>query len=82
VDRVLTEKEGKGIGKHGVETFDKKFLVGYLGMVLATNPPGEREEFFKEIPPPVRLAYRLVGRRLYRKQYAALFPGRVVPDTL
>ncbi len=82
VDRVLTEKEGKGIGKHGVETFDKKFLVGYLGMVLATNPPGEREEFFKEIPPPVRLAYRLVGRRLYRKQYAALFPGRIVPDTL
>jgi hypothetical protein len=82
VDRVMTEKEGKEIGKHGVETFDKKFLVGYLGMVLATNPPGEREEFFKEIPPPVRLAYRLVGRRLYRRQYATLFPGRPIPETL
>lgn len=82
VDRVMTEKEGQEIGKHGVETFDKKFLVGYLGMVLATNPPGEREEFFKAIPPPVRLAYRLVGRRLYRRQYATLFPGRPIPATL
>jgi hypothetical protein len=82
VDRVLTEKEGKAIGEHGVKTFDKKFLVGYLGMVLATNPPGEREKFFKEVPPPVRLAYRLIGRRMYRRQYATLFPGRTIPDTL
>lgn len=82
VDRVLTEKELNGVGQHGIERFDKKFLVGYLGMVLATNPPGEREELFKEIPAPVRLAYRLVGRRLYRRQYATLFPGRPVPDTL
>lgn len=82
VDRVLTEKEGRAIGEHGVKTFDKKFLVGYLGMVLATNPPGEREKLFKEVPAPVRLAYRVIGRRLYRKQYATLFPGRVIPDTL
>jgi hypothetical protein len=82
VDRVMSEKELQGIGQHGVERFDKKFLVGYLGMVLATNPPGDREELFKEIPAPVRLAYRLLGRRLYRRQYATLFPGRAIPDTL
>ncbi|MHA7239542.1 hemerythrin domain-containing protein [Arthrobacter sp. TMS1-12-1] len=82
VDRVMTEKEIDAVGQHGLDTFDKKFLVGYLGMVLATNPPGDREELFKEIPLPVRLAYRLIGRRLYRKQYATLFPGRPIPDTL
>ncbi|MBG6218314.1 hypothetical protein IWX75_002795 [Arthrobacter sp. CAN_A6] len=59
-----------------------KRLVAYFGMVLASNPPGKREEMFKEIPPSVRPAYRLVGRRMYRRQYATLFPGRTLPDTL
>jgi hypothetical protein len=82
VDKVMTEKELVMAAEHGSSQFDKKFLVGYLGMVLATNPPGEREELFKEIPAPVRLAYRLVGRRMYRRQYSTLFPGRAIPETL
>jgi hypothetical protein len=82
VERVVTEKEMKTAAQHGINQLDRKFLVGYLGMVLATNPSGDREELFKEIPPPVRLAYRLFGRRLYRKQYSALFPGRLIPETL
>ncbi|CEA08900.1 hypothetical protein BN1051_02258 [Arthrobacter saudimassiliensis] len=82
VDRVLSEKEMSAVAQHGVAQFDRKFLVSYLGMVLATNPPQDRKELFKEIPPPVRLAYRLVGRRMYRRQYAELFPGRRIPETL
>ena len=82
VDRVMTEKEMNGVGQHGINQVDRKFLVGYLGMVLATNPPADQKELFKEIPLPVRLAYRLVGRRMYRKQYSTLFPGRAVPATL
>ncbi|VXC54768.1 Hemerythrin [Arthrobacter sp. 9AX] len=81
-DRVITEKEMDAAGQHGIDQLDKKFLVGYLGMVLAANPPADRKELFKEIPAPVRLAYRLFGRRLYRKQYATLFPGRPIPETL
>jgi hypothetical protein len=34
------------------------------------------------MPAPVRIAYRVVGRRMYRRQYSALFPGRSVPETL
>lgn len=82
VDRVLTEKEMQEAGKHGIDHLDKKFLVGYLGMVLSTNPRQDQKEMFKEIPPPVRFAYRLVGRRMFRKQYATLFPGRPIPETL
>jgi hypothetical protein len=81
-DRVMSEQEMKEAGQHGIQELDRKFLVGYLGMVLATNPPADRKELFNEIPPPVRLAYRLVGRRMYRKQYATLFPGRPIPQTL
>lgn len=82
VDKVMTEKELTMAAEHGTGHFSKKFLVGYLGMVLATNPPGEREELFKEMPAPVRVAYRVVGRRMYRRQYSTLFPGRPVPETL
>lgn len=80
VDRVLSEKEMDAVGQHGIEQFDKKFLVGHLGMMMATNPPDDQKAFFKEIPAPVRLAYRLVGR--YRRQYSTLFPGREIPETL
>ncbi|MBP3044440.1 hemerythrin domain-containing protein [Arthrobacter jiangjiafuii] len=82
VDRVLSEKEMDAVGQHGIEQFDKKFLVGYLGMMMATNPLDDQKAFFKEIPAPVRLAYRLVGRRMYRRQYSTLFPGRKIPVTL
>ena len=69
--------------QHGVSQHDKKFLVTYLGMILATNPPEDRREiFFGEIPVPARLGYRLIGRRMYRKQFATLFPGRPIPETL
>lgn len=82
VDRVLTEKELEEGAKHGIDQLDKKFLVGYLGMVLSTNPPQDQKEMFKDIPAPVRLGYRLIGRRMYRKQYSTLFPGRQIPETL
>ena len=83
VDRVMTEEELKAMIQHVVRQHDKKFLVTYLGMILATNPPDDRREiFFEEIPAPARLGYRLIGRRMYRKQYATLFPGRAIPETL
>jgi len=50
VDRVPTEKEMPEAGKQGIDQLDKKFLVGYLGMVLSTNPPQDQKEMFKEIP--------------------------------
>jgi hypothetical protein len=82
VDKVMTAKELTEVTQHGANEFDRKFAVAYLGLILVTNPPGEREEFFKDVGATVRLAYRLIGRRLYRKQYATLFPGRPIPPTL
>lgn len=82
VEKVLTEKEFGMLAKHGTDQFEMKVMLAYLGLVLATNPPGEREAFAKDLPLPVRLAYRVVGRRLYRRQYATLFPGREIPETL
>ncbi|MBS1672633.1 MAG: hemerythrin domain-containing protein [Actinobacteria bacterium] len=82
VEKVLTEAEFAALASHGVDSFEKKVVLAYLGMILATNPPGDREAFFQEMPFPIRMAYRLIGRRLYRAQYQQLFPGRPVPATL
>jgi len=82
VERVLTAKELEEMANHGVDAFDKKVVLAYLGMILATNPLQDQREFFKDIPLPIRMVYRLVGKGLYRKQYATLFPGREIPKTL
>jgi hypothetical protein len=82
VEKVVTEKELEEMAGHGVDAFDKKVVLAYLGMILATNPLPEQKEFLKDIPVPIRLAYRLIGKRLYRQQYATLFPGRKIPETV
>jgi hypothetical protein len=79
VDRVITEEELKAMWQHGVRQHDKKFLVTYLGMILATNPPEDRRAiFYEEIPAPARLGCHPIGRRMHRKQIATLFPGRPI----
>ncbi|GAA1059165.1 hemerythrin domain-containing protein [Agromyces bracchium] len=82
VEKVLTEEEFEQLSSHGVDAFEKKVVLAYLGMILATNPPDEQRAFIMDIPLPIRMAYRLVGKRLYRKQYATLFPGRAIPQTI
>jgi hypothetical protein len=82
VEKVLTQEEFEKLSSHGVDAFEKKVVLAYLGMILATNPPEEQKAFIMDIPFPIRVAYRLVGKRLYRKQYATLFPGREIPQTL
>lgn len=82
VEKVVTEKEMEEMASHGVDAFDTKVVLAYLGMILATNPLPEQREFIKDIPFPVRMVYKLVGKRLYRKQYATLFPGREIPKTV
>jgi hemerythrin-like domain-containing protein len=82
VEKVLTEAEFEKLASHGVDAFEKKVVLAYLGMILATNPPEDQKAFIMDIPLPIRLAYRLVGKRLYRKQYSTLFPGREIPQTL
>lgn len=49
VDRVMTEEELKEMIQHGVRQHDKKFLVTYLGMVLATNPPDDRRAIYSSM---------------------------------
>ena len=52
VDRVLTQDEVKVLAQRGIDRFDRKFLVSYLGMVLATNPPDRGRNSSRRSPHP------------------------------
>lgn len=55
-------KEVQAMAKHGSDAFEIKVMLGYLGMVFATNPPGERDAFATDLSLYVRLGYKVVGR--------------------
>lgn len=81
-DVVLSQKEIDQLAQHGVDSFDKKVMLAYLGIIFATNPVEDQKEFLKEIPLPVRMIYRLKGRSIFEKQFQTLFPGRPIPATI
>lgn len=51
-----------------------------IGLLLASVPEAEREEWFHEnVPAPVRLIYLLLMKRRYERAMQELYPGRPVP---
>lgn len=82
VERVITQKEWSGLAKHSINAIPKSRLLPQLGLLLANSSPADRAEFFAAVPPPVRLLWRITGRRQFAKQYRQLFPGQPVPETI
>lgn len=51
-----------------------------LGLLLASVPEGERDEWFREnVPAPIRLLYLLLMKRKYDRAMRELYPDRPVP---
>lgn len=81
-ERVFTEQEWEQMAAHGMEVIPKSRLLPQLGMLLASSSSEDRAVFLQGIPRSIRLLFRVVGKRQYRKQFRALFPGRPVPGTI
>lgn len=81
-ERVFTAQEWERLSEHGMNAIPRSRLLPQLGLLLASSPPEDRAIFLQEVPRPVRLLFRLVGKRQYAKQYRTLFPGRPVPATI
>ncbi len=81
-EKVLSRAEWESLGKHSMGAIPKSRLLPQLGYLLANASPQDRVNFIATVPPPIRLLYRLVGRRQFEKQYRTLFPGQSVPQTL
>jgi hypothetical protein len=69
---TLTQAEWGELGKRGRSEIPKDRMLIQLGTILESVAPEHRERFWKELPPPVRLLYRLVGKRQYERERARI----------
>jgi hemerythrin-like domain-containing protein len=72
VGRHITAQEWKALGERGLAETPKNRLMITLGAVLEDADESERAEFLARLPVAGRVAWRLVGRRQYRREMRRL----------
>ncbi len=72
MEYTITEAEVEWFSQHGRRAIPKGQTWQQLGEILASQPDGGEEWLHKHMPAPGRLAWRLVGKRVYAKHRAAL----------
>jgi iron-sulfur cluster repair protein YtfE (RIC family) len=76
METVVTQKEVDVLSEHGRKATPKGKMFQQLGAILAAQPDAGVEWQRKHLPPPVRLIWRLVGKRKYEANRAELVAGR------
>jgi hemerythrin-like domain-containing protein len=79
VGRAVTPAEWAELAERGFAAMPKRRALVFLGHILSSASPEERVRFLRRVPPPVRLAYRLIGRRAFARETAALRAGLPEP---
>lgn len=72
METVLTQKEVDAASVHGRRATPKGKTWAQLGAILAAQPDGGDEWLREHLPAPIRFVWRLVGRREYESNRAAL----------
>jgi hemerythrin-like domain-containing protein len=75
VEQHVTVKEWDRLAKRGMNGMSKPRLLVFLGYSLEEASEAERTGFLAKVPPPARLAYRVVGHRRYLRESARLRQG-------
>jgi hemerythrin-like domain-containing protein len=75
VGRTITAPEWDELGQRGFAAMSKRRALVFLGHILESASPAERSRFLRRVPPPVRLLYRLIGRRAFTRETTALRAG-------
>lgn len=72
METTLTPKEIDWFAEHGRKATPKGQMWNSLGLMLSSQPDGGDELLNHEMPAPVRLLWRYVGKRKYAAHRAAL----------
>ena len=80
VARVITKAEWDELGERGFAAMPKRRALVFLGYILESATPEEQSRFLRRVPPPVRLLFRLTGRRAHAREAAALRSGLAEPS--
>ncbi len=81
-EKVISKDEWAKLGEHGVSAVPRSRLMPVLGMLIANASPEDRTPFWRALPLPPRVLWRIFGKRQYEAQYRELFPGQPVPTTV
>ncbi|MEU2088485.1 hemerythrin domain-containing protein [Nocardia beijingensis] len=73
VENVMTATEWQALGERGREHMPKDRQLVFLGFILQGVSDTDRRKFLAEMPLPARLAWRLLGRRAFAKEYRAIY---------
>ena len=71
----MPQREWDLIGKHGRSTIPGNRRMMHLGYILDSMSPAAGAVWIRaNVPPPIRLIYRLVGKRQFEAEQRALHP--------
>ncbi|MFF2554093.1 hemerythrin domain-containing protein [Nocardia sp. NPDC058058] len=73
VAQVMTAPEWEALGERGRAAIPKNRQLIFLGFVLQGVPPTARRKFLADMPFPARLAWHLLGRRTFAKEYHSIY---------
>jgi hypothetical protein len=78
IDQCLTEAEWQDVGQRGFEKFTPAQRWIATGQLVEVATPAEAAMMFSKLPPPVKVLWRLVGKRKYRRYITAVRGGQQV----
>ena len=76
MEEVLDQELVEAAAAHGRAAASRQEMFPTLGAILAAQPDGGEAWQRKNLPPPVRLVWRLFGKRQYERHREALRAGR------
>lgn len=72
MEHTLSPDEIEALSRHGDSAIPKDKMWIVLGAIMAAQPDAGASFLKDELPPPARMLWRLVGKRRYEKNRAAL----------
>jgi hypothetical protein len=72
VSANVTQAEWDQLAEHGLGSIPPKRRLVPLGHILDETDDTERTRFLLSVPAPARLAYRLIGKRQFAREAAAI----------
>ncbi|MCC3313070.1 hemerythrin domain-containing protein [Nocardia africana] len=73
VEKVMTVEEWRALGERGRAHMPANRRLIFLGFLMQTASESQRRKLLPEIPAAARLAWRLLGRRGFAREYRAIY---------
>jgi len=73
VEQVMTVAQWEALGERGRAGIPKGRQLVFLGFLLNANTPERGREFLRSMPAPARIAWKLMGRRMFAKEYRRIY---------